>query len=182
MESNSRKLAITIYCSIRNGLTRSCCRIPRRICLEACFAAYTKMLAGDRERDHEDLLRNTPQGFRQRCGSRVPRSSGLLQRRRQLRRSDPQRALAVYAEAESSAGRTLPEPSPFDRLYANRGIKDEAKEAPFVAIPLTEPARARSGIYRHAETGEFVARSGEDRLPPAGGEAGKRRAQTTKGR
>ena len=93
-----------------------------------------------------------------------------------------ERALAVYAEAESSAGRTLPEPSPFDRLYANRGIKDEAKDAPFVAIPLTETARVRSGIYRHAETGELVARSGEDRLPPAGGEAGKRRAQTTKGR
>lgn len=71
-----------------------------------------------------------------------------------------EKALALYAEAETSAGRALPEPSPFDRLYSNRDIRDEAEGAPFVGIPLRR-ARGQSGIYRHAETGEYVSVSDE---------------------
>ena len=93
-----------------------------------------------------------------------------------------ERALALYAEAETSAGRTLPDPSPFDRLYASREIRDETKEAPFIGIPLTEVARGKPGVYRHAETGEFAAGASEDRIPPSDRGAGKRRAQSLKGR
>jgi predicted RNase H-like HicB family nuclease len=92
-----------------------------------------------------------------------------------------EKALAVYAEAESSADRTLPEPSPFDQLYASREIRDETKDAPFVGITLAEPARGRSGVYRQAETGEFV-RAGEDSLRPSDRGTGKRRAQSAKER
>jgi predicted RNase H-like HicB family nuclease len=93
-----------------------------------------------------------------------------------------EKALALYAEAESNAGRALPEPSPFDRLFANREIRDEAKDAPFVGISLTEIAQGRSGLYRHPETGETVALSGGDRAPPSGRDPSKRRAQSSKGR
>jgi predicted RNase H-like HicB family nuclease len=88
-----------------------------------------------------------------------------------------ERALAVYAEAELSAGRSLPEPSPFDQLYADCEIRDETKEAPFVGIPLTDPAGHRSGVFRHAETGEFLATSSDDRPP-----SGRRRTHSAKGR
>jgi predicted RNase H-like HicB family nuclease len=49
-------------------------------------------------------------------------------------------ALRLYAEAELSAGRKLPEPRDFTTLYADRRIREEAAEAPFVGVPLLADA------------------------------------------
>lgn len=68
-----------------------------------------------------------------------------------------EQALRLYAGAESKAGRMLPEPRSFDALYADRKIREEARAAPFVAVRLAEFSRRRAGIYRHNESGEYVA-------------------------
>jgi predicted RNase H-like HicB family nuclease len=93
-----------------------------------------------------------------------------------------EKALALYAETESSAGRKLPEPSPFDRLYADRRIRDEAKDAPFVGITLTQPARRRAGLYRQGETGDALSATAEDSIPAGRRERGKRSAGSKAGR
>jgi predicted RNase H-like HicB family nuclease len=49
-------------------------------------------------------------------------------------------ALRLYAEAEASAGRKLPEPRDFATLYADHHIREEAAEAPFVSVPLLADA------------------------------------------
>jgi predicted RNase H-like HicB family nuclease len=51
-------------------------------------------------------------------------------------------ALRLYAEAELSAGRRLPKPRTFEALYRDRGVREEAKGAPFVGIRLEEEALA----------------------------------------
>lgn len=89
-------------------------------------------------------------------------------------------ALALYADAESGAGRELPEPRPFDALYADREIRDEARGAPFVAVRLMEPAMGRSGIYRQTRTGEFIGVSDGDDPPTVGSYAGKHRVTSSK--
>jgi predicted RNase H-like HicB family nuclease len=50
-------------------------------------------------------------------------------------------ALKLYAQAELSAGRSLPKPSTFEALYRNHEVREEARGAPFVAIRLDEPVR-----------------------------------------
>lgn len=45
-------------------------------------------------------------------------------------------ALRLYAEAELSAGRKLPEPRNYATLYADRQIREDAAVAPFVGVPL----------------------------------------------
>jgi predicted RNase H-like HicB family nuclease len=47
-------------------------------------------------------------------------------------------ALRLYAEAELRAGRQLPRPRTFEALYRDRGVREEAKGAPFVGIRLDE--------------------------------------------
>ncbi len=89
-------------------------------------------------------------------------------------------ALALYAEAESDAGRELPEPRPFDTLYADHEIRDEARGAPFVAVRLLEPEKRRSGTYRQTGTGELMAVSDRDRPPAVGSYAGKRKVTSSK--
>jgi predicted RNase H-like HicB family nuclease len=49
-------------------------------------------------------------------------------------------ALRLYAEAEREAGRRLPKPRTFEVLYRDREVREEAKDAPFVGIPLDEDA------------------------------------------
>jgi predicted RNase H-like HicB family nuclease len=51
-------------------------------------------------------------------------------------------ALRLYAEAESEAGRRLPKPRTFGALYRDRAVRQEARGAPFVAIPLDDHVRA----------------------------------------
>src|SRR5262245_18518075 len=63
-------------------------------------------------------------------------------------------ALRLYAEAESEAGRRLPKPRTFEALYRDRAVREEARGAPFVAIPLDEQVRARAtGAGRRAPIG-----------------------------
>jgi predicted RNase H-like HicB family nuclease len=50
-------------------------------------------------------------------------------------------ALRLYAEAERSAGRSLPKPRTFEALYQDREVREEAKSAPFVGIRLDEKVR-----------------------------------------
>jgi predicted RNase H-like HicB family nuclease len=50
-------------------------------------------------------------------------------------------ALRLYAEAERSAGRSLPKPRTFEALYRDRDVREEAKGAPFVGIRLEAQAR-----------------------------------------
>lgn len=87
-------------------------------------------------------------------------------------------ALALYAEAELSAGRALPEPRSFDRIYAEREVRDETHDAPFVGIRLTERSLHRSGVSRQRESGELVAGSGSDQTSST---ARKPRTRSAKG-
>ena len=58
------------------------------------------------------------------------------------------RALRLYAAAERAAGRTLPEPRSFAQLYRDRGIRQEARGAPFVGIRLEDRERRKPSIPR----------------------------------
>ena len=51
-------------------------------------------------------------------------------------------ALRLYAEAEYSAGRELPQPRTFGELYRDREIREEAKGAPFIGIQLHAESEA----------------------------------------
>jgi predicted RNase H-like HicB family nuclease len=63
-------------------------------------------------------------------------------------------ALRLYAEAEHSAGRNLPEPRTFRELYHDREVREEAKGAPFIGFQLrTESEAPRTvGARRSAKS------------------------------
>lgn len=68
-------------------------------------------------------------------------------------------ALQLYAEVETSRGRRLPEPRPFDVLYSDPEIREEAQGAPIVGVPLREASilpGTRSETVQSANMGGWL--------------------------
>jgi predicted RNase H-like HicB family nuclease len=87
-------------------------------------------------------------------------------------------ALQLYAEAETLAGRKLPQPRSFEDLYAASEVRSEAAGAAFVAILLTNSMMSEALI----NGGRIRQQAGSDSLRPMPEPHKTRREPATKAR